>query len=198
MVVAAHWKWSDVAVLLLIDFLGMLRPGEGLALRFADVTFTASSKGLVMAFVFVGSPKTRRLAARRQHVRLDDQFVVPLLAMAWPKSAAGLQRKIFGGTRLQGNSCFSALDAVAAARLTPACLRPGGATWHYQETGSLDQVRFRGRWLSTRMLEIYIQEVAGDTFLNDLPQVVRDRVLAVAQHFSQALLHLWSAEALLS
>jgi integrase len=166
-VVAAHWRWSDVAALLLIGFLGMLRPGEGLALRFADVTFTTSSRGLVLAFVFVGSQKTRRLAARRQHVRLDDQFVVPLLAAAWPKSMAALQRRIFGGSRLQWNSCFTALvrelhlEGGMAARLTPACLRPGGATWYYQETDSPEQVRFRGRWLSSRMLEIHIQEVAG-------------------------------------
>jgi len=192
-VVALHWGWIDLAALILIGFLGMLRPIELLALTVQDATFTTSSRGLELLFVFIGSPKTRRLAARRQHVRIDDQLVVPALRRWWPAGGGTAGQRLFLGSRLDFNDMFTALlaelglDTAPGERLTPACLRPGGATWLFQETDSPDLVRFRGRWLSTRMLEIYIQEVAGDSFMNRLPSTTRSRINTIAALFSTAI-----------
>jgi len=192
-VVALHWGWTDLAALILIGFLGMLRPIELLALTVQDATFTTSSRGLELLFVFIGSPKTRRLAARRQHVRIDDQLVVSALRRWWPCADGAAEQHLFLGTRGDFSLMFVALlrelglDTAPGERLTPACLRPGGATWLFHETDSPDLVRFRGRWLSTRMLEIYIQEVAGDTYMARLPAATRAKVNTVAAHFSAAL-----------
>jgi len=192
-VVALHWGWTDLAALILIGFLGMLRPAELLALTVQDATFTTSSRGLELLFVFIGSPKTRRLAARRQHVRIDDQVVVPALRRWWPCASGTAEQRLFRGSRVDFNLmcnallCELGLDTAPGERLTPACLRPGGATWLFQETDSPDLVRFRGRWLSTRTLEIYIQEVAGDTFMARLPTTTRAKMETVAAHFASAL-----------
>ena len=67
--------------------------------------------------------------------------------------------------------------------MTPASLRAGGATWLYVETDAPDKVRFRGRWMSARMLEIYIQEVAADSFYNTLPQEDREMIELFASGF---------------
>lgn len=39
-----------------------------------------------------------------------------------------------------------------------ASLRGGGATWLLHQTESPDYVRRRGRWLSARVMEVYLQE----------------------------------------
>ncbi|CAK0890055.1 unnamed protein product [Prorocentrum cordatum] len=50
------------------------------------------------------------------------------------------------------------LDAAWDISFTWKHLTPGATFW-YRLTDSPDWVRYRGRWLSSRMLEIYIQEV---------------------------------------
>eukprot|EP00959_Pyramimonas_sp_CCMP1952_P147167 3080193-Pyramimonas_sp.AAC.1 len=65
--------------------------------------------------------------------------------------------------------------------ITPASLRPGGATFWYRLTDSPDWVRYRGRWLSSRMLEIYIQEAGASTLLADLPSPLRSKVRLFAE-----------------
>lgn len=47
-------------------------------------------------------------------------------------------------------------------------LRPGGATFLLQLTENGDFVRSRGRWLSSKVLEIYIQEAAVATYQSRL------------------------------
>ena len=71
----------------------------------------------------------------------------------------------------------------SAAGLTPGSLRPGGAIWLYQETDNTELVRFRGRWLSSRMLEIYIQEIAGTALWSRLTPAAQFRITHLAAYF---------------
>ena len=64
--------------------------------------------------------------------------------------------------------------------VTPGSLRGGGASALYDATEDIELVRHRGRWSSSKMVEIYVQEVGGHLFLASLPQVVRTRLLELA------------------
>ncbi len=68
--------------------------------------------------------------------------------------------------------------------LTPASLRAGGATYWYRVRDDADWVRYRGRWSNQRMLEIYIQEVAADDFLQQMSPAALDkaRMFAAGAH----------------
>eukprot|EP00971_Amphidinium_carterae_P153769 3048949-Amphidinium_carterae.1 len=64
--------------------------------------------------------------------------------------------------------------------VTPASLRPCGATYFFQETQSFELVRWRGRWLASRTLEIYLQETGVVTLMSDLAPTTRQRIHALA------------------
>jgi hypothetical protein len=56
----------------------------------------------------------------------------------------------------------------------PYSLRRGGATWHFQQTGSLDATVNRGRWLSARTARIYIEDgIAQLSELSLTPDIKR-------------------------
>ena len=95
------------------------------------------------------------------------------------KKEKQVERETFGGMfdQLAG---FFHISTVDGSGLTPASLRAGGATFWYQLTDSTEWVRFRGRWMNTRMLEIYIQEVAATGFMHTLSEDVQTSIHFVA------------------
>ena len=66
-------------------------------------------------------------------------------------------------------------------------LRPGGATHLLNACENSELVRRRGRWLSTRVMEIYLQEVQVATFVRKLDPIVRGRLEAFSLAFSDVL-----------
>ena len=64
-------------------------------------------------------------------------------------------------------------------------LRPGGATFLLQLTENGDFVRSRGRWLSSKVLEIYIQEAAVATYQSRLTPQCRADILELSGHFQE-------------
>ena len=93
---------------------------------------------------------------------------------------------VFPGTYAQLRTMFIAVcrelgvPSGCADGLSLGSLRPGGATWMYRVSNNSEMVRFRGRWASTRMLEIYIQEVGATSVLTALPPSVRSRIALLA------------------
>ena len=66
--------------------------------------------------------------------------------------------------------------------ITPGSHRGGGATALFESTGSLDFVRWRGRWSSqSRTVEIYIQEISASSVLPALSESARAKVFMYAQ-----------------
>ena len=120
-------------------------------------------------FVIIDKPKMRRLGARRAYTRIDDPAVVEFAehyATQFPP-----HQFVFNGTYYELRAMFNAICAEIGlphggpVGLTLGSLRPGGATWLYRATDNSELVRFRGRWTSLRMLEIYIQEVGAASIL---------------------------------
>ena len=75
-----------MAVYLLICLTGMLRPGETLKFTRADVLLPVDlMTNRRSRCIRVRDPKNRCIAARREHVRIDDYMVVDLLEVWLPR-----------------------------------------------------------------------------------------------------------------
>ena len=63
-----------------------------------------------------------------------------------------------------------------------------------QMTENPDYVRRRGRWITNKVMEIYIQEVAAIMYLPRLPVSLKERIFAVANFFENMLVQakLWT------
>ena len=82
------------------------------------------------------------------------------------------------------------LDGVRRVNQAPfdlGSLRPGGATDLLFETEDSELVKRRGRWLSARVMEIYLQEVLASTYVSRLPLDVQDRIEKLAFVFPEVL-----------
>ena len=183
---ALQWDWPHIALLLATGFCGMLRVHELRALTFGDyLTPSALLRRGHTVYVTIARPKMRRVTARRGYARLDEPGLTDFIeAMTQAYAAADL---VFPGTYAQLRQAMialcSELGLPAESRrggLSWGSLRAGGATWLFQATDSPELVRYRGRWSSSRMLEIYIQEVGSSSILPALPAETRERVRELA------------------
>ena len=177
---ALLWGWWDIAFVLLLCFLALLRPAEALALSVQDV-LPPSLHGHPLLLVRINSPKNRRRFARREHVRISEPLAVAFAEALLARYAHGSCR-LYSGTAAQFNSCVRMLVArfgVAysdATGVTLAGLRSGGATFLYLSGVSLEEVRWTGRWQAARTLEFYIQECAALSLLGQLSPPSRQLV----------------------
>ena len=69
-----------------------------------------------------------------------------------------------------------------------ASLRPGGTTYWLQTTEDAEFVRRKGRWLSTRVLEVYLREVTFATYTKTMSKESQSRVNQICKHFNDILL----------
>ena len=187
MSVALAWNMPHVALLLAAGFMGLLRVHELRWLRFGSFM---SPRRLLnddsVMFIIIEKPKMRRMTARRSYVRIDDPAIIALAdAVVEDRPDDSF---LFNGSYQQLRAVFNAICAElrlphgAPQGLTLGSLRPGGATWLYRGTDNTELVRFRGRWASNRMLEIYIQEVGAASMLPLLSVTTRARITALARH----------------
>ena len=66
-------------------------------------------------------------------------------------------------------------------------LRPGGATFYLRHTEDGEFVRRKGRWLSTKVLEIYIQEAVVATYQSRLSDQCRRDIEVLSGRFHEIL-----------
>ncbi|CAE7243857.1 mok12 [Symbiodinium necroappetens] len=186
------------AGILAICWGGLARVGEAMAARRRDLVLPddvgvdcgADGSMILMA---VMEPKTRFKAARHQCVKVDQPQLVKLIRCAfqrlradeklWPRSGATLRARF--------QKLLSALgippNAVAGVRdFDIASLRAGGATWLMGSTESPELVRRRGRWVTAKVMEIYIQEMAAMMFLPRLEPELRENIFNWANVFDEA------------
>ena len=192
MTVALIWGWPVEAAIFGLTWAGLLRIGETLsALRQDLVLPDDAAPGTRFLLLQIRQPKTRGRAARHQAARVDPVDIVQLVscflgplpsaAKLWPFSDGVLRRRFRTilmrlGLHHRGEVSFEL-----------ASLRPGGATWMLQQTENVELVRRRGRWLSSRVMEIYLQEIAAVTCVPRLPAEVRTKVEQLAAAFPWAL-----------
>lgn len=192
---ALWWGWPYEAAVLGLAWAGLLRIGEVLQARRADLVLPQdATPGHAFALLKIKEAKTRGRAARHQSARVDQPDLVELLtavyghmssdAPLWPWSAATLRKRfnaLLVSLKLPTEKQFGCRPFDLAS------LRPGGATWLLNATEDGELVRRRGRWISTKVMEIYIQEISVATYIVRLDPQVRKTLEVLALGFEPTL-----------
>ena len=165
---------------------GILRIGEVLLAHRREIVLPGdSAPGIEFLLLRIQAPKTRGRAAKHQAARVDPVDVIQLISavfrdlqpdqLLWPLSAATLRKR------------FVMLLKAVGIRFDLGSLRPGGATHLLLQTEDPELCRRRGRWLSTRVMEIYLQEVMATTFVQRLDHTTQLRISKLGAAFPQLL-----------
>eukprot|EP00435_Cladocopium_sp_Y103_P015061 s334_g3.t1 len=193
--IAILWGWPIEASVFAMTWSGILRIGETIQACRSDLVLPGdAAPGTSFALLRVRTPKTRGKAARHQAARIDPPDIVQLLEATfadfppekklWPLSAATLRRRF---------SCLLREIGLPTSRLRDlrpfdlGSLRPGGATFLLLASEDMDLVRRRGRWITNKVCECYLQEVLYVTYTEKLPKEVRAKIQALSSAFPQAL-----------
>lgn len=166
--VCVSWGWWRMGLTIWLAFHCLLRPSDFLPITWEDIRII---KGQLRIGVLVTmGPKTRKTAARRQHVIIEDGFLLRILR-ALKERCPPKERIIpitYAAFRARLIKLLAALGTPNI--ITPSSFRAGGATWHWIKRRNFEELRLRGRWLVPKTLEVYIQECTsflGEASLSD-------------------------------
>ena len=190
------WGWPRVAGMLALTWGAVMRVGEALAATRADLLLPGDVCDTIhYCLVSIREPKTRFKAARHQSAKLDQPDFLTVVRIAfghlpaecrlWPYSASTLRSRF---DAIIGRLGADVWRGQGAKKLDLGSLRAGGATWMLQTTEDSELVRRRGRWLNSRTMEIYIQEVSSLQFIHCLRPHSRQRIFGLLDNFNAVLL----------
>ena len=190
--VAVKLGWQRWAATMLLAFEGIARIGEVLAARRRDLVmpcdlFDASYSAV---FMRVRKPKSRRRGKGRvQHIKIDRPEVVRCLEFVFgdldpflplfPLSSAVFRRR--------WESVLDYLRVPRMFRPTPASVRGGGAILAYKRGESIPSILWRMRLVAQATLESYLQELAAENTLSQLPESAKERIRSASQCYGVAL-----------
>ena len=188
------WGWTKEAGCFALGWGALLRGGEICKARRKDLVLPADALwNQKFILLRVDEPKTRGRATRHQSAKLEPSDLVRVVSAAfesldreaplWPFSQQTLRKRLYDVLKCLGLDKAHGRDKA----LDLGSLRPGGATYLLQVCEDSELVRRRRRWVSPKVMEIYLQEVPASTYLGDLPPAVRYKVLAVAENFARIL-----------
>ena len=191
-VVALHWKWFRFAGCVCLSFFGITRPGETLKACRRDLVlpYDLCSDEVQHAFLRISAPKARRRGTGRvQHATVENETVVNFLTAVFGNlnPDQGLYPISPSSFRRRWDTVLAHLGVTKDYRITPGTLRSGGAVHEYRKGTDLVKLLWRMRLRNLATLEHYIQEVAGDSFLNDLQPKVRHNIRLLTELFEAAL-----------
>ena len=192
---AVLWGWIREAGLLALSFGGLLRAGECLNAVRRDLLLPRDTRfSNTFILLALEEAKTRFSAARHQCAKLDSPDLAKLVILAfehllpnerlWPHSNQTFRNRF---RQLQSAIGLPLSTSGGCRPLDLGSLRPGGATWLLQVTENSELVRRRGRWTTTKVLEVYLQETACVRFLNGLDEETREKVYSMAAMFPSLL-----------
>ena len=102
----------------------------------------------------------------------------------WPFSGATLRSRL---TKILENLKLPVKQSQVPKPLSLASFRPGGATWLISQTESAELVKRRGRWISYKTMECYLQEVSATMYMNEIEAESKTLVLRAVKVFPQLL-----------
>ena len=193
--IALYWGWPYEAAVLALTWAGVCRIGEVLQATRDDLVLPQdAAPGNRFILLRIIDPKTRGRSARHQSARVDQEDIVQLLVSVygrcdssdplWPLSAATLRNR-FG--KLLAELGLPTTSTSKSRCFDLSSLRPGGTTFILNMTENTELVRRRGRWLSQRVCDIYLQEVQVATYMQRLQPAVRGKIFDLACGFPQVL-----------
>ena len=151
---AIHYGQFSLAAALFVAWRGFLRTGELLGLRFSHFSVTHSKVVLALPLTKIGQRR-----GQQEVIAFDCPISAVLLQRA-AAQALPADLMVPNGAywfRTWWEQSLLSLD-VPPHIFKPYALRRGGASWHFQTTGSLEQTVFKGRWASVATARSYIQE----------------------------------------
>lgn len=179
------WGWNRTAGVLALSWGALTRIGEVLkACRRHLVLPRDLSYTIKYALLQIEEPKTRFRSARHQVARLDQPQLLHVVELSFqdlkaddplwgfsPQTLRSRFQKLLAALRLD------VLPRSVSRGLDLGSLRAGGASWMMLVSEDSELVRRRGRWLTSKIMEIYVPEVSAIQFLPQLPQSTRDLVI---------------------
>lgn len=184
-----------LAIVISLARCGILRVEEVLLADRSDLILPCdAAPGTLFGLLRIKTPKTRGRAARHQAARIDPPDILMLLtaiyngfpasSKLWPYSAETLRKRF--------NHLLAALGlqterSKGRRPFNLGSLRPGGATHLLLASEDSEMVRRRGRWVTSRVMEIYLQEIMYTTYAEKLDRNTRIQVMQLAGNFSKIL-----------
>ena len=156
----------SMAALLLVGFDGFLRSGELFSMKVGDISFRRK-----MAIIKLAVTKGGQRRGLMEVIVITSSLAVKMLRLACKgKSRDDLVAD--GNGYYLRNLLRSLISSVGlpAARYSWYSLRRGGATAYFLRTGSMEKTLLRGRWMSTSIARLYIQDavaLANELMLSD-------------------------------
>ena len=192
---ALLWGWSREAAIIVLGWSGVLRIGEILGAVRSDLVLPGeAAPGIWYALLKIQSPKTRGRSARHQSARIDSADAVELLSAVFGKVLPSERLWNFspGTLRKRFSALQKALGLTSGGSKNTfpyslSSLRPGGATHWLLVTEDAEYVRRKGRWISSRVLEIYLQESEYATFQQRLTDTAKRRIGHLCSSFPSVL-----------
>ena len=178
--------WNSFGVSLIIGFYCMLRTGEVLALRSANLLCHGKDKQVVVS---LGMTKGGKRQGAAESVILGYEQAVKLVKQGKKMSQLSTSlvrssahwRKLF-------NECLESLG-LTEYLFRPYSLRRGGATYWFSMHQSLDRLLIQGRWASQKTARIYINEGLSMLTSMNLPPSHR-KLAPFLSIFNQTVQHL--------
>eukprot|EP00435_Cladocopium_sp_Y103_P051633 s1074_g16.t1 len=182
---ALTWGWTRVAGVIALSWGAIARIGEVLAAQRQNLVLPADIGGSIyFALLEIQEPKTRFRTARHQAARIDQPQLLKVVEIAfqallphqrlWPQSAQTMRARF--QSLLDANGVGSMPQDIKRG-LDLGSLRAGGASWLLLTSEDSELTRRRGRWINTKIMEIYVQEVGALQFLPRLKDDVKSLVL---------------------
>lgn len=173
----------------------LLRPGELTSAIRQQLTLPSDLEGTIsFGILAITEPKTRFSAARHQAARVDIPDLLEVIELAYSSLNFSQRLWPFSGQtlRLRFKDLLRAVGLPTEKRnglkpLDLGSLRAGGATWTLQVTESGELCRRRGRWVSQKVMDLYIQEVSSLQYFNHIDPAVKSNVLTFARAFPSVL-----------
>jgi len=184
---------ESFAFVVVVGFVGMLRPGEAIALRRADISLPSDRLehgGAV--FLAVNDHKTRTRGAGAQHAKIRDPVLVAWIEKVVLKLHRARDERMYARSpqtfRREWDFVLRALavPCLSGVGFTPASLRAGGATAAYELLGA-PEVRWRLRHASEKSASRYIQEAGAAVARSLLSEEARVRVSLFARGLDAVL-----------
>lgn len=185
------WGWLPLAGVLALSWGALLRAGEVLAARRCDLLLPRDVEGTVkFCILAILEPKARQSGARHQAAKLEIPDLLEVVDLAFGSLPEAAKLWSWSGQTLRQRfrDLLSALLLPLSRSgnlkaLDIGHLRAGGATWHLTMTEDSEYTRRKGRWLSSRVMEIYVQETTSLLFMKKISLQSRERVLELASLF---------------
>lgn len=191
---ALLWGWVRVAGIIALSWGSLSRIGEVVSATRLKLVLPSDLGFSVDYALLQIEPKTRLRAARHQVARLDQPQLLMILEFAFSRLSKGERLWPFSPQTLR-KRFYTLLDALTLPKgasgpsrgLDMGSLRAGGATWLLESSENPELVRRRGRWISAKIMEIYIQESSSAQFVPLLEPAVKEKVLLAVHLFPSVL-----------